>query len=175
MQLYNNADAVGSQLLPKLQKGQVDLITLHWTVGQYGQTFPDAYHFQIVGAGMVNVDDRAFDAEGNFVPLAHAWHHNSRNIGISLCGMLGAIDTGVGSRDLVNWPIAYGSFPPTTNQLNGMCKLVALLLQHYGLPITAVKTHYDLAEEDGYPGERWEYKYEKPLLIAKIQGMMANA
>src|SRR5579864_5158499 len=86
----------------------VDLITLHWTVGTYAQTFDDAYHFQILGDGSVHVDSRAFRDFRHlyfceFEPLAHAWHHNTGNLGISLCGMYGAVNSGEGSKDLISW------------------------------------------------------------------------
>ena len=157
-----------STYLSDKQTDDVDLITLHWTVGRYDQTFDGDYHFQITGDGQLVVDSRAY-YNGYFVPLAHAWHHNSRNVGISVCGMLGAVDGGQGSLDLTSWPSSYGEFPPTPAQISTLAQLVSVLVRHYGLTFDDVKSHYDLAQEDGYPGERWEYKYEKPLILAAAQ------
>jgi N-acetylmuramoyl-L-alanine amidase len=156
--------------LQKLFTGDVSLITLHWTVGAYNQTFPDAYHFQITGDGKIWVDPRAFDQYGNFVPLAHAYRHNSRNIGVSLCGMLGAREPILYTpKDLYSFPKDYGQYPPTKAQMDTMCALVSALVRHYRLTFDKVYTHYDLSLIDDYAGERWEFKYEKPLIIKEVQ------
>jgi N-acetylmuramoyl-L-alanine amidase len=148
----------------------VSLITLHWTVGDYNQLFTDDYHFQITGDGRIWVDPRAFDQYGNFVPLAHAWHHNTRNLGIALCGMLGAQEpTQWAPPGLYTFPTLYGQYPPTRKQMDTMCGLVSALIRHYRLTFDKIYTHYDLSLIDGYPGERWEYKYEKPLILKEVQ------
>lgn len=148
----------------------VSLITLHWTVGTYDQTFPDAYHFQITGDGKIWVDPRAYDQYGNFVPLAHAWHHNTRNLGISLCAMIGAKEPLWWTpKDLYTFSKDYGDFPPKRQQMDSLCALLAATVRHYKLTFDKVKTHYDLALEDGYPGERWEWKYEKPLIMKEVE------
>ena len=148
----------------------VQLITLHWTVGQPSQVFDNDYHFQILGSGQIYQDDRAFDSAGNFVPLAHAWHHNTANLGISVCGMLGAQEPILWTpKDLYTFPSSYGQYAPTQMQMDAMCELVAAAVKHYGLTFDKIKTHYDLALEDGYPGERWEWKFEKPLILQRVQ------
>ena len=154
-----------------IKKAGVDLITLHWTVGHYDQTFLNDYHFQIRSDGSVFVDPRAFDSDGNFVPLAHAWHHNTANIGISLCSMLNGSDPGSYPDPKIDGsaPTAYGQYPPTAAQYEKMCELVSALVRHYGLGFDKVYTHYDLAQEDGYKGERWEFKYEKPLILQRVR------
>jgi len=158
--------------IKELQPSGVSLITLHWTVGSYNQIFQDDYHFQIRGDGAIWVDPRAFDEHGNFVPLAHAWHHNSRNIGISLCAMFNATETvGYNPEEPLgsNPPASYGQYPPTQAQYASMCKLASALVRRYGLTFDKIYTHYDLAQLDGYPGERWEFKYEKPLILKEVQ------
>ncbi len=160
--------------LSNKKKDGVDLITLHWTVGNYDQIFNDDYHFQIKGNGAIWADPRGFDAQGHFVPLAHAWHHNSKNIGISLCAMMGAHQplTFV-PKQLGDTITMYGDYPPQRIQYDVMCALVAKLMKHYNLQLPQIKTHYDLAQEDGYPGERWEFKYEKPLIMAHIKELIS--
>ena len=149
--------------------GDVSLITLHWTVGTHDQIFADDYHFQITGDGRIWVDPRAFDQYGNFVPLAHAWHHNSRNLGIAVCGMLGAMEPILWTpKDLYTFPSSYGTDSPTKAQMDTLCTLVSALCRHYRISFDKVKTHYELALEDGYAGERWEYKYEKPLIMKEV-------
>jgi N-acetylmuramoyl-L-alanine amidase len=162
-------DDLGTFLRTKFT-GDVSLITLHWTVGAYEQLFDGDYHYQITGDGKIWVDPNAYDQHGNFAELAHAWRHNSRNIGIALCAMLGATEPSLWTpKDLYTFPDSYGSYPPTKSQMETMCSLVSALVRHYAITFDNIYTHYDLSLIDGYPGERWEYKFEKPLIIKKVQ------
>lgn len=155
--------------------GDVSLITLHWTAGNYDQLFNDDYHFQITGDGEIWVDPRAYDQFGNFVPLAHSWHHNSRNLGISLCAMSGAMEPLLWTpTTLYTFPKSYGDQPPMKVQMDSMCVLVSALVRHYKLTFDKIKTHYELALEDGYPGLRWEWKYEKPLIMKEVERIYAE-
>ncbi len=148
----------------------VSLITLHWTVGTYDQVFDGDYHFQIVGEGRIWVDDHAFDSHGNFLPLAHAWRHNTANVGISICGMYDAVEPSLWTpKSLYDFPSSYGQYPPTKEQMDSMCQLTASLVRKYSLTFDKIKTHYELSLEDGYPGERWEYKFEKPYIVKEVQ------
>lgn len=158
------------EFLSTKDKLGVNLITLHWTAGLPTQTFLNDYHFQIIQDGSIFVDPRAFSVGGAFVPLAHAWHHNTANVGISICGMYGAIDPPNSVPTWPNpWPSDYGKFTPTEAQMETMCQLTSALVRHYGLGFNQIKSHYDLAQEDGYPGERWEYQWEKPAIIKRVE------
>jgi hypothetical protein len=153
----------------------VSLITLHWTVGLPDQLFDSDYHFQIVSNGDIHVDPRAFDSSGNFVPLAHAWHHNTANIGISICGMYNAVQPSSSytvDPNWEKWPIEYGKNPPTRLQMLSMIILTSLLIKHYNIQLSNVYSHYQLSLIDGYPGERWEYIYELAEIKTQIQKLV---
>lgn len=85
--------------------------------------------------------------------------------------MLGGGDPGVYKTPAIDGsaPASYGLFPPTAEQYQVMCKLISALVRHFGLGFDAIKTHYDLSLVDGYKGERWEFKYEKPLILQKVE------
>jgi hypothetical protein len=172
------------QVFAPIKGNDAQFVTLHWTVGNYNQLFDD-YHFVIDGAGTIWMNNAGWDEQGlhkplNHIghggnpeldPLAHTWHRNTGNIGISWCAMIGASMpiAGYEQASAYTFPPCYGSCPPTKAQVDSMSWLVAMLVRHYGLTFDKVRSHYDWAVLDGYPGERWDLKYEKASIIAKAE------
>lgn len=149
--------------LARLAKGQIHHIYLHWTAGRYEQFFDD-YHLNIDGKGNV------YQTCNQLTDLkAHTYQRNSGAIGIALCCALDASWTG-------EMP-DFGSVPPTFEQLETLCRVVALLSLVLELPIDAetVMSHCEAASRDGYgPGSgdaetRWDLAY-LPNFRFKVMG-----
>lgn len=149
--------------LARSAKGQIHHIYLHWTAGRYEQFFDD-YHLNIDGKGNV------YQTCNQLTDLkAHTYQRNSGAIGIALCCALDASWTG-------EMP-DFGTVPPTWEQLEALCRLVALLSLVLELPIDAetVMSHCEAASRDGYgPGSgdaetRWDLAY-LPNFRFKVMG-----
>ncbi len=139
-----------------LPPGDLRAITLHWTAGDYVQTF-DAYHFCVRGAEeplvCVTRDLRDNMRDVRLAPdapyAAHAAGRNAYNAGIAACAMASAA------------PADFGAFPITAAQVEMMCSLAARVARRYEIPLAAIRTHAELAIEDGYFGAdaddlRWD-------------------
>jgi len=138
------------------EKADVRGIILHWTAGRYGQHFDD-YHFSIDELGQVWQNKHS--PPGTVLP--HCWHRNTGSIGIAAAAMYNAT-----SED-------YGEYPVTRKQLEAMAALAAKICRKYSIPETAVLTHAEAADEDGYgPNsgacERWDLWKEGSSLHKKI-------
>ena len=139
--------------MAKAAQGAIDHIYLHWTAGHHDQTYED-YHINITGDGTIyaSTDDLT-------TLLYHTWHRNSRAIGISMCCCVDAVAGPSG------YDTDFGPEPPTSEQINAMSKVVAVLCKGVDLPIEpdTVMTHCEAAEEDAYgPSttcERWDLWY----------------
>ena len=149
--------------LARSAKGQIHHIYLHWTAGRYEQFFDD-YHLNIDGKGNV------YQTCSQLTDLkAHTYQRNSGAIGIALCCALDASWTG-------EMP-DFGTVPPTWEQLETLCRVVALLSLVLELPIDAetVMSHCEAASRDGYgPGSgdaetRWDLAY-LPNFRFKVMG-----
>ena len=149
--------------LARPSKGQIHHIYLHWTAGRYEQFFDD-YHLNIDGKGNV------YQTCSQLTDLkAHTYKRNSGAIGIALCCALDASWTG-------EMP-DFGTVPPTWEQLETLCRVVALLSLVLELPIDAetVMSHCEAASRDGYgPGSgdaetRWDLAY-LPNFRFKVMG-----
>lgn len=149
--------------LARSAKGQIHHIYLHWTAGRYEQFFDD-YHLNIDGKGNV------YQTCNQLTDLkAHTYQRNSGAIGIALCCALDASWTG-------EMP-DFGTVPPTFEQLETLCRVVALLSLVLELPIDAetVMSHCEAASRDGYgPGSgdaetRWDLAY-LPNFRFKVMG-----
>lgn len=140
----------------ELPPGDLRAITLHWTAGDYTRTF-DAYHFCVRGADepelCVTRDVRENMRDVRIAPelpyAAHAAGRNAHNVGIAACAMAHAS------------PADFGAFPITGAQVEVMCALAARLAVRYEIPLAAIRTHAELAIEDGYFGSdaddlRWD-------------------
>ena len=119
--------------LARSAKGEIHHIYLHWTAGRYEQFFDD-YHLNIDGKGNV------YKTCSQLTELkAHTYKRNSGAIGIALCCALDASWTGERPD--------FGSVPPTFEQLETLCRVVALLCMVLGLPIddSTVLSHAEAA------------------------------
>ena len=136
--VWNQAESVGRE--PK--------IFLHWTAGHYFQKFED-YHINITANG-----DIWLMTEDLSEVLAHTWRRNTGSIGVTLCCCAGATTNDLGDE------------PPTSEQIEAMAQVVAVLAEEYDIPLDTdeyVMTHDEAAELDGYGHsttcERWDLWY----------------
>lgn len=109
-------------------------VYLHWTAGDYDQTFP-AYHLCIQGDGTI-VETLPLDA----VPSA-TYMRNTGSIAITLCGCMDATANGDGTFNL-------GSYPPTDAQIECMAQMVNVICTQLDIPIDLghVMTHAEAAD-----------------------------
>lgn len=112
------------------QMGRDVKIYLHWTAGRYGQMYDD-YHVNIDRDGSIWASTDDFSET-----LAHTWHRNTASIGITLCCGYGAT-----TNDL-------GDYPPTSEQIDAMAQVVAVLATALWLTIDSerVLTHAEAAD-----------------------------
>ena len=138
---------------------QADLryVFLHWTAGDYEETFP-AYHFCVTlrnGAPAVVATHEpaanARDLRATEDPYAaHVAGRNSHALGVAICGM----------RDAT--PHDFGAYPLRDDLVDVACAHVAKLCAAYRIALDAdhVRTHAEAALDDGYfgagPDERWD-------------------
>lgn len=124
------------------QMGRDVKIYLHWTAGRYGQMYDD-YHVNIDRDGSIWASTDDFSET-----LTHTWHRNTASIGITLCCGYGAT-----TNDL-------GDYPPTSEQIDAMAQVVAVLATALWLTIDSerVLTHAEAADNiDGLLPEGDEY------------------
>ena len=140
-----------------LEQQELRTVYLHWTAGDYEETYP-AYHFCIALRGGIPavVATHALEANARDVRqagsgyAAHVAGRNSFAIGVAICGM----------RDAT--PQDFGPFPLRDDMVELACAHVAKLCAAYGIPVDAehVRTHAEAAVDDGYFGvgedERWD-------------------
>jgi len=131
----------------------IDHVYLHWTAGHYGQAYDD-YHICIDEHGEIYIMCDDFRET-----LAHTYMRNRYAIGVSL---LCAVDAE--ARDGYNAWLGYE--PPTTEQIESMAQVVAVLADEFQLPLDSddyVMTHCEAAERDDYgPSttcDRWDLWY----------------
>lgn len=144
--------------------GDLRYAYLHWTAGDYAQTFA-AYHFCIGYDGRAPFVARSHDLRHNMRDVrqspsrpyaAHTAGRNSYAIGFAVCGMRDAS------------PSDFGDFALREDTLALLCATVAAVCRFYGIPIDArhVLTHAEAAVEDGYfgcgPEERWDIARLRP-------------
>lgn len=127
----------------------IQYIYLHWSgCGDYFSVFAD-YHLNITGDGNVVPCD-SFD-----VVKPHTWRRNSNSIGVSLSCAGSSYITKEGV-------VHHGDYPPTDAQIEAMAQVVAFLCVELGVPLDNVKSHNEVAQEDGYgiydsdPDMRWD-------------------
>ena len=129
-------------------------IILHWSAGRYESLFDD-YHVNITGDGSIYVSTDDLSET-----LAHTWHANSGNIGVSLCCAYGA-----NTNDL-------GDYPPTNEQIEVMAQVITAIADGLWLTIDDrhVQTHGEIADDTSVYGyddlygpqngcERWDLQY----------------
>ena len=108
---------------------------LHWTGGNYDQTFDD-YHVNITG------DGRVWVSTDNLAEVKSATYmRNTGSVAITLCCALDAVDE-----------YRLGAYPPTEAQLNAIAQVVCVLADALDLTIDLqrVMTHAEAADnKDG--------------------------
>lgn len=137
-------EAKESLVLKANSVGRGTKVYLHWSAGKYGSFFED-YHINIDHDGSVYVS-----ADFLSQTLAHTWHRNTGAVGVTMACCYGATTNG------------WGDYPPTSEQIEAMAQVVAVLSRGLDLPITASNfmTHAEAADLDEYgPNttcERWD-------------------
>ena len=131
----------------------IDHVYLHWTAGHYGQAYDD-YHICIDEDGSIYLMCDSFEDL-----KAHTWKRNSFAVGVTL---LCAVD----AEPRNGYKAWLGEEPPTTEQIESMSQVVAVLAEEFQLPLDCddyVMTHCEAAEKDDYgPSttcERWDLWY----------------
>ncbi len=154
-------------MLPNAQTfppGDLRYVYLHWTAGDYAQTFA-AYHFCVGYDGSAPFVAPTHDLRNNMRDVralpdapyaAHTAGRNSYAAGIAVCGMRGAV------------PSDFGPFALRDDALGLLARTVASICRFYRIAVDAehVRTHAEAAIDDGYfgcgEGERWDIARLRP-------------
>ena len=116
-------------------------LIIHWNAGtnEANELDKQHYHFIVDGdgdvvAGKYKPEDNLSTADGKYA--AHTLNCNTGSIGVSMAGMLGAIES----------PFNAGKYPLKEKQLAATVKLVADLCKKYNIPVTdkTVLTHAEV-------------------------------
>jgi N-acetyl-anhydromuramyl-L-alanine amidase AmpD len=154
--------------------GELRAVVLHWTAGDYETTYP-AYHFCLTGATDVLVhathalpaNMRDVRAASDRAYAAHVAGRNSYTAGIAICAMRGAT------------PADFAAHPVTGAQIDALCTVAAQIVARYGIAVTNVRTHAEVAVEDGYFGaggedERWDIARLEPSPVPLVAAEAAR-
>ncbi len=130
------------------------LIVLHWSAGWY-ENIHDDYHINVTGSGEIWLTDDDLSTV-----LAHTENLNRGSIGVSLCCCADATTSWIGTA------------PPTSEQIEIMAQIVAILCTELWLAIgkDTVMTHGEIADDPRYYDEedmygpnndcwRWDLQY----------------
>lgn len=130
-------------------------IIVHWTAGQNRASDVDKehYHFIVEGAGTVvrgdnSIADNVNTSDGKYA--AHTRGTNTGSIGVSMAGMLGAIES----------PFNPGKFPITESQWATAMDVIAELASFYKIPITdkTILTHAEVQTNLGIQqAGKWDF------------------
>lgn len=161
---------VYSDLLPKLPPNSIQRIYAHWTVGHYGQDFPD-YNGSVRFDGEHFHLDMPGDPSDNAIgfndkpPHSHTFRRNTGAFGIATDDMLFANEHD------------FGPEPLTLQTLEYLCAGIGAVAARYGIDLHGVSangpyageptmfTHAEAANHRGNPaqydnyfvtGERWD-------------------
>lgn len=144
----------------------MDRIIIHWTAGgnKANATDKKHYHVLIEGDGRVVLGDHPIKA--NAAPLAkayaaHTLNCNTGSIGVSLCGMVGAVES----------PFKPGKAPITKVQFEAAIKEVARLAMGFGIAVSP-KTILTHAEVEANLGIKQRGKWDITILPwdTKVKG-----
>ena len=109
----------------------MERIILHWTAGTNSASDHDrdAYHILVEGdldlvRGKPSIADNAAPLKSGYA--AHTRNCNTRSIGLSICGMGGAVER----------PFSAGRWPITEGQFNKAAEAAAALCARYSIPVT---------------------------------------
>lgn len=134
-------------------------VICHWTAGTHTPSAFDKshYHLLIDGSGKLVRGTPTIDL--NSLPkakagyAAHTLNCNTGSIGISLCGMAGAVER----------PFDPGKYPLTPEQWGTLIKACADLCGHYGIPVSP-KTLLSHAEVQVNLGIKQRNKWDIAVL-----------
>lgn len=122
------ADAIPADWMPW---AQMQRIIVHWTAGGNKASATDRkhYHLLVEGDGKLVRGDPPITA--NAAPIkagyaAHTLNCNTGSIGVSLCGMAGAVER----------PFSAGKSPITMQQWAALPAILAALCRRYSIPVT---------------------------------------
>ena len=118
-------------------------ITCHWSGGGYNSVH-DSYHYCITFNPKTKKAKCEKTCDNDSDILAHTWHRNTDNIGISLCCGLNMTEN------------TDGDCPPTIEQIEMAAAKAGELAHKYNIPADKIQDHAYYAELDGYYGERWD-------------------
>jgi N-acetyl-anhydromuramyl-L-alanine amidase AmpD len=116
-------------------------VIVHWTAGTNKASLEDEqhYHYIIQGDGSImlgahTLKDNDNVADGKYA--AHTRGCNEDSIGVSLCGMYGAVES----------PFKKGRYPINERQWRVMLWLVSRLAKQHNIPITpqTILTHAEV-------------------------------
>jgi hypothetical protein len=119
-------------------------IHVHWTAGRHAANAVDlkSYHFLVEGNGKLRRGDCPVTAndparrKANEPRANHTLNANTHAIGLSMCGMFGAVER----------PFKPGPAPLTPEQWTAMTEAVAILSRRYRIPVTpqTILTHAEV-------------------------------
>lgn len=106
-------------------------IVVHWTAGTNNASADDRAHYHLLlegdaelVRGTKSILDNLSTTDG--VYAAHTLNCNTQSIGLSLCGMRGAVES----------PFKAGTAPITRVQWDALPRVLADLCRRYGIPVT---------------------------------------
>lgn len=162
--------AAASSIVPAswLPNASMDRIILHWTAGanKAGDLDKRHYHILIEGDGSLVRGMPTIDLNQKPVTpgyAAHTLNCNSNSIGLSLCGMAGAVER----------PFNAGKSPITRAQWDAAIKAVAELCRRYSIPVTP-STVLSHAEVQGTLGIQQRGKWDISILPFDLTLNTAN-
>ena len=138
-----------------MQPVKMNRIIVHWTAGQNRASDVDKehYHFIVEGVGTVvrgdnTIEDNVNTADGKYA--AHTRGTNTGSIGVSMAGMLGAIES----------PFNPGNFPIKESQWARAMDVIAELATFYKIPVTdkTILTHAEVQTNLGIKQNgKWDF------------------
>lgn len=146
-------------------------IICHWTAGGHKASSVDKkhYHFLIEGDGAVVNGDHPVSANERVQGTRYAAHTrgcNTGSIGVSLCCMMGAVES----------PFSSGKAPMLETQWKKLVKLVAQLCREYDIPVSdkTVLSHAEVEKNLGIKQRgKWDYtrlSFDSSVVGAKACG-----
>lgn len=129
-----------------LPQCRMDRVICHWTAGTHIPNAVDRQHYHILIAGdgtlvrgLASIKDNSHPPSAHYA--AHTLNCNSGSIGVSLCGMAGAIES----------PFRPGDYPINESQWASLVQVVRELCDFYSIPVTlkTVLTHAEVQANIG--------------------------
>lgn len=152
-----------------LPAGPMKRVHLHWTAGHHDPNAVDlrAYHMLVTGKpevvrGRPSIALNSGSLQTGYA--AHTLNANTNAIGLSICGMAGAVES----------PFDPGRAPFTEAQFRHAAKACAVFCEAYGIPVSS-KTTLTHAEVDPTLGirQRWKWDIARLPWSPSVQGAIA--